>query len=1049
MKQRALLLCLVLMLIVGGVAAWIVLTRTEPAPANQFAADAPPAAPGAQRTPMRTPEGQPVLDRPDAPDIAGKQTDTPTLPGTQPEEPIAPPPDGWLVRGRVVSLKVDGVELLGRMSANQLPLGVCYRVFGGDDDLVYWLDLTLSANGSFRDTLDFDQLPKDQVGGAWFFAGGSVGGDTPLDQKDLAPETATVAGLVKPTVRDQVIDLGNLSLEVGKTMQDAFLVVGRLLGPGDRPLASTQTFEIGADAQDEHWLSVDVRPNREGRFASALEYDFDDPEAEPLANMKWWLALGSGDEFGWGLRMANEFAESLGRLNLPAPARTGRVLDFGDIRVQGALIEVLVEVEGRTPPPQATDHLLDEDFEFFCFMNLEAGDNNFNSGLVPGVMVRLIVPEGRYTWSVELHDPEVVCAPLDGMVAARHGEVARVHAVLNPVPLIPVTVLDPAGNVLKDAQVYWEIEYRPDDWVTGDAVKGNFVPMLPGKATTVGASHPQYESTEVEAAQGSTGVTLRFTESSVGLGHISVKLPRLPKEFGLPKIEARLLIEERALEDCELLTDSQAVIDAQSWEPGTYRLQLRISGYYGYPGGVLSEITGIELKDGDNLQLEFPAIAAPPWTLPVGECVTRLTVGGDAASIYGTWVYDLHERRDWFEDNETVLNAKGSKDGAIGSGRIPQALKAGAHEYAMQIKMPTEAWGSATVQLDMPVCVSVRIKRRGIALEHFTAQIETEEGGSRVQARGGVARLWCPPGKADLYCKMGGQTLPWREVVVTDTVSEILIELNEVQVVFKRHEDDDTNWTFATADKPDQTDWIETGSPMLLEARKYLIRPPRSQDQSAAFELDLTDGKDREVELPRVEPHRLVDIRIAMSEADWKGFSSASFWYWQPVEGFDKPLAGEFEHSQEDLASRALPDALVLRGVPLGRAILLKGCLYRRADDGRMQLWFLQPCQFVASAENNITAVWRKGVSLHDEWGDLEIRSASEFAGYWVDPSYDLQLPPGRHEIIVLGPDEKEAARAMIDVPADATEFRIPADLRRRLEAAELLEPESDEEDDE
>lgn len=1046
MKQRALLLCLVLVLIVGGVAAWMLLTRTEPAPANQFIADAPSSAPEDQRTPVQTPRGQPVLDRPDAPDIAGGQTDTPTIPGPQPEEPIAPPPDGWLVRGRVVSLKVDGVELLGRMFTNELPVGICYRVFGGDDDSVYWLDLTLSANGSFRDTLDFDQLPKDQVGGAWFFAGGSVGGDTPLDQKDLAPETAAIAGLVKPTIRDQVIDLGNLSLEVGNSLQDVFLLVGRLLGPGDRPLASTQTFEIGADAQDEHWLSVDARPNREGRFASALEYDFDDPEAEPLANMHWWLALGSGDDFPWGMRMAGEFAESLGRLKLPSPARTGGVLDFGDIRMEGALIELLVEVEGRTPAPQPGDHLLDEDFEFACFINLEAGDNNFNTGLVPGVMVRLIVPEGRYTWLVELHDPEVVCAPLDGMVAARQGEVARVHAVLKPVPLIPVTVMDPAGNVLKDAQVYWEIEYRPDDWVSGDAVKGNLVPMLPGKTTTVGASHPRFDGTEVEAPAGSTKVTVVFLEAAVGLGHISVKLPRLPKEFGLPKIEARLLIDERALEDCELLTDSQALIDAQSWEPGTYRLRLRISGYYGYPDGVLSEITGIQLKDGDNLELEFPAIAAPPWAVPVGECVTRLTVGGEPASLYGSWVYDTDERRDWIEDGETVLSAKGAKDGDIGSGRIPQALKAGAHQYPLQIRMPTEAWGSATVQLEMPVCVSVRIKRRGTPVESFTAQIETEEGGSKVQARGGVARLWCPPGKADLYYKMGGQTRPWREVVVTDTVSEILIELNEVQVVFKRHDDDDTNWTIATADAPHETDWIETGSPMLLDARKYLIRPPRAQDQSAAFELDLTDGKDREIELPRVEPHRLVDIRIAMSEADWKGFSNAGFWYWQPVDGFDQPLAREFQYSQEDLASRALPDALVLRGVPWGRTILLKGGMYRRADDGSMQLWFLQPCQFVASDENNVTPVWRKGVRLHDEWGDLEIRSASEFAGYWVDPSYDLQLPPGRHEIIVLGPDEKEAARATIDVPADATEFRIPAELRRRLEAAELLEPESEDE---
>lgn len=1055
MRRGGLILLLLCLLLLGAAVGWLALGRTGQAPtANQFAKVNDQPEPGRSQTAQPRPDrprGQ--GDGPRRPDAAGDNRQPTTTP-----EPVTPlPENAWLVKGRVASIMLDGVNLMGVMRPDDLPLGVCCCNFKAEDKSVYWPDVSFGPNYSLQGQIDFDRMPKDSVGGVWFQVSLDFGQETPLEQlaygEDPLPDPATIKGLIKPRISGGVIDLGAVNIEIGDLPAGEFIAVGRLLGPGDLPLVSFDSVALMGAVNEDEVIESYLYANQQGRFAAMIEYDFDEEGASSLDVMEWSCIPDSDEEYEFHMRHIDPFDSKLGRTKLPRPARKGRVLDFGDIRLAGALVEIEAEILGIPTAPPPGDPFLG-DPEIAVVVYLRTSQSSSDVDLLLGVPVRVLMPEGRYSWSAYLERPDCVCQTLAGSVAARAGEVARIKLLFKPEPLIPVTVLDPEGNVIADASIEWEVETQEDDWISGSAINGKLIPAIPGKTTLVSASHTRYESASADALAGATSVTIQFGSEVASTANLELVLPKLPAEFGIPKLEVRLSVRygrKTSHDAVHLHTDKQDLSTVNGLPAGTCVARLAVGGFFGYPGGLLAELPDIELKGGETMRVEFPAILPPPWSVPIGKCIARISVGGSPAELNGEWVYETGTNDTTIEDGDTLVDAHSVKDGnSAGRGAIPSAFQAGPHRFATTVTMPARAWDEATMVLDMPTRLNVRVLRRGQPVSDFHAELRDDALDTHCQANSinGVARLWCGSEKAILTVQFGDNASRSIEVKLPPGESDHTFELNLVRVRFTQDEEDEVNWEWYPASRPGDTNSASTHQETLLPPGLYRLRPEREHDQSAAFDLDLSDGSDREVALPRITPTQRVDISLAMSEADWQGYQGAQFWYWSPVDGRDQPETEDFTYEQVELADRGFPDSLMLRSVPLGRTILLAGFINRRNDQGGRDIWFLQPISFKAEIENKFTPQWRKGARLHDEWSELNFREASSFPGHWIDPSYDMQMPPGRHEF-VFPVGDGEWIRAWVDIPAGAVEFRIPPDLRRRLEAAEMLEPEEPPEPDE
>ncbi|MBK9974948.1 MAG: hypothetical protein IPP14_09260 [Planctomycetes bacterium] len=1049
MGKRHLTLLLVCLLLFSGGLAWAFLGKfMQAAPGNQSAlANADESS--------ATPKGNaPAKHTANRVAVAGSGTGASTNESTdQPPADAVPETQDWVLKGRLASVSINGREVLGLMPLDEIPWSLAYFDFENKEATdVAWASTALGSNGELAGVVARASLSPEVAARAWWAISLDLDQGNPLQdviEAEPRPDPATCKGLIKPVISGNQIDFGTIRLSFDEPGKETFLLVGRLLGPGDVPLCSLSDYTLQGGPREDSVAEAGCRANSQGRFATFCWLESEDHTDSHPEALDWHLLDNNyfyDEDFERSHDLAAHFR--MEPVALAHPKRTGCVLDFGDIPLPGVLLEISCEIAGVASVPPAGDPFLGQGEGLPVTVNMQCGDTDFSTRTAPGMVVRMVVPEGRYRWSAYLENPEYCCAPPSGNIAARAGQLTPLKIVFAPLPLIPVKVLDPQGNQLTDATVNWSIEVNEDDWIEGSAVKGNLVPMLAGKATYVGGLHARFEQASATAEVGATEVTLQFTTDLVVGGALTLILPKLPAEFALAGLAAQLSLESdrmRSYAGEKLYPDKQNKHPFSGIPFTTYTATLKMGGSFGYPDGVLSVLNNIVITAGANLELEFPAIATPPWLIPVGNCTALITVGAEAASLRGPWEYETRTINQQFETGDVVLRAQHVKDGYNGgSGFIPGAFVPGDQRFPTIVDRPTEAWGAATMRLDLPSRLHVRVLRRGQPVDVFTATLADDALGTscRVQATTGSARLWAPGAKARLVVQLDNSPEVSVDIELAPGEVEHVVELQWVKVVFHQEGENQALWGIAPATDLDAVSVIAVNQESLLAPIKYRIRPQRDLDQSAAFDLDLTDGKDREINLPGIFAAEMVDVVLHMAEADWEGFRFAEFRYWAPSDGIDHPQTADFVDAHREMSSVEMPDALVLRGVPLDRQILLHGVIYRRDSQGRNRPWFIKPISFKAGKENKFTPQWIKGVQLHYEWDEVYCRCISEFPGYWTGLFQDQYVPAGRHEVVILDGDGAELFRSVVEVPASDTEFRIPVDIRARLEQAGLLEPE-------
>lgn len=1058
MGKRHLTLLLICLLLFCGGLAWAFLGRFLQAPPGNHpnlatSANEDDTAQDGDRPadqPVRRPAGNgPRVRNTGTGDTAGAPVDDSVAPAN-------PESQDWVLKGRLGSVVVNGRDILGLTRLDEIPWSLAWFDFDNKEATdVFWASTQLGTNRELTGAIPRASLTAEVAARAWWAPGLDLGEGNPLQavvDADPRPDPATVKALLKPVIRGNVIDFGTIRLVVDEPGKDGFVLIGRVLGPGDVPLCSFAEYFLQGGDPDQPAAEAYFRANGQGRFATFCwlpTEDAADADAHPEA-MQWHFSINDDQViYDFGSEVDRLERVHGGPIALPAPTRTGCVLDFGDIRLPGVLLEVTCEITGVAASAPADDPFLGEPEALSVNLDLTCGDNDFSTRTAPGLALRMVVPEGRYRWSAWLDHPEVCCAPPFGNFAARAGQRATLRIVFAPLPLTPVKVLDPQGNPLADATVNWSIEANEDDWIEGSAVKGNLVPMLAGKETYVVGLHPRYEQVDTTAEAGAKEVILQFTtEGTSAAGSVTLILPKLPAEFGVARLVVQFSMESdqyRSYGQVRLSATEQIRHPISGLPYTTFTATLKMGGSYGYPDGVLSVLKDFVVTAGADTEVEFPAIAAPPLSVPIGKCTAQITVAGEAAALRGPWEYEARTSNQEIANGDVILRGDGVKEGVSGGqGLIPTAFAPRDQRFPATMVPPAAAWGEAFLRLDLPSRLHVRVQRRGQPVEAFSARLEDSANNTmcRVGATLGSARLWAPGNRVRLVVELEHNANVVADIELGPVEKEHVVELDWVKVVFHQQGENQALWGIAPSANPDDVNVLAVNQELMLSPVKYRVRPQRDVDQSAAFELDLTDGKDREIDLPGVQAAEQSDIVLHMAESDWDGFRFAQFWYWAPSDGIDHPQTAEFIDVQRELNVREMPDAIVLRGVPLNRQILLQGVIYRRDSQGRNRPWFLKPISFKAGKENKFTPQWIKGVGLHEEWQEVFCRCVSAFSGYWTNFSLDDCAPVGRHELVFLDGDGAESFRAVVDVPAATSEFRIPAEIRARLEQAGVLSPE-------
>ncbi|MBX3472780.1 MAG: hypothetical protein KF754_00145 [Planctomycetes bacterium] len=1054
---------LVVVLLAGAAAGLWLALRPAPSPGLTPGDQGPTAAARASSNVPASrdsgnsarPEGQPEVRPRAAPP-----------PQVEPEIPEADP--NWHVRGRVAAVQFQGLNLLDVLSQRKLEVFLSVVWEEGDKYEIAEESVETDVHRRFElpDFLSREEHP-DLRKLMWQFHVREHGEGTlvrfmyacdwcvpaPGEQ----PDPATITGLHRPTWKDGWVDFGDIHISLDGLESPPMLLTGRVLVPGGKPLVSRQALTLTAgEPEHEEEQSFETSANGQGRFAVLVPSWPDDPvDAEAMAALPWRLQVGQGDghwDFEYSMRRG--YLEGLEEIPLPAPQRNGNVLDFGDVLTKGAVLEILAQIDGHPIKPAAADWLL-QDFEgegpttTTALLYLTAGDDDFSVEIAIGLPLRLLVPEARYNWVAELDMPDCPCRPHKGSIGARIGTTSGLEINFSPAPLIPVRVIAPQDVPLDDLEVNWSIELHEEDWWSGPFTKDHKVPLLTGFVTEVEAELPGYAPVTATAKSGSTEVVLEFSQVAAPTTTLIVKLPLLPAVLGERMIASlRYSIEQVSsnTRNCTLQSGGQALETCTGVEPGMYQLRLSCADAFGYPGGVLSSLDGVVLEEGQTVTVEMPAIEAPPWSRPAVKVTASVKVSGKPASLSGKWDFGPGQYSRTISDKEQLTWASDVQQGkGTGSGSVPAAFVHGELRQPVRTNPPAEAWGETTAVIDLPVRLRLRATRGGLPVHEFSAGLSLYDGvfstTCRAAAMEGVVFLWCPPGDCDLVLHCEDQRVHSQKVAIPASGEvELVVTLDRVRVTVRAEgESGRVEWYIGLAQHDKSymhRIWGETT--LFLAPGIYRFVPGEPADPAAAVTVDLTDGKDREVVLPQLDLPESVGVMLTMTESDWRGFETSSFAY-SIVFNPDAGKSGDFAGSATATGVRPMPDGLMVRDLPQGRRVLLRGWYSRRVD-GKLQYRVMKPADIVVTSDMKLDPKWTEGSSLDWEWDEPDLRCVSDFAGFHVYFGVEQIVAAGRHELVFKNHAGEEVLRVWVEIPAGVQEFLIPPDLRKRLEDAEVIE---------
>lgn len=1047
MRQSHLLLLLVLLLVAGGAVVWMAL-QAGPPPTNAGGGNA--VAIDAGRTPV-----------PEAPQSTGQPaTRPPSQPQPRPEPSVdSTPEDEYRVRGRVAfNQDIQALlPFLGDIDEYSVLVG-CYppeveqpetielmAEFSGDHSF----ELTISKEDlAFEPAIAISALhwcvTMDVLNDPWL----STEGNTAAPKGGVAA-SATITG--------NVIDLGTITLGLDTFAREQWVVTGRLVHNSGRALRHSGghvMYFAGGDGESGYFDMEDFGTNEEGRFFCVESL----PDmADPL-------------QCRFSICLCDENSDMpAANLRLGKPEVRGNLIDFGDVKIGGSVLEIVAKMD-PTPPIELRRTSL-RNMDWACGnesplseISLWCGEIHINRRLPPAPQSVVIwVPEGIYHYSAEARHSGNYYLPVTGRVEIPQKAVVKLELAMKAAETVPVRVLLPDGTAAPDISVEWRIRQKAQDcrgYADGEVRR---VPVVADARTEVTAVADGYESIDGHANLGDKELVLQLDKSTAKTSPdcgVRVLLPELPAGVKPDQFPCGLEVwndEFMARLQVNLKPGGDHVVEVTVKQPGRYSVALLGGDGWGYPSRRISGPVEVEIASGPFREVALPPIAPPPWDKKVEHAFARVAVAGRPASVTGPFLA---------ADDSPLGEVRLSDGFALRTTALPMYLLDGDRRIALTYTPPQEGAREGNLTLELPASIEVRVTRMGGAVDVFAADCTTKPKDSEYthkcsnDATDGIAMLWAPAGTARVRVHVGRETLSRDVKVVPGAVQQVEIAFDRVAVQFNVAEPDlqpraDVLWRILRYDETGQVGTrrsheLDESELKYMEVGRYRLLPAAGGKPELAFDLDLSDGKDRTVELPSQAGAVAARVCLSLPEALSKELNDESDIYFQAISMTDPEsvrLSRRGTRWREELAGRAVPGGVIVPGLFTGADVCLQGIITLHRDDKEI-MWLLKPFRLKVTGDDMTVKVeWAKAVPLHEHWDMTDMRYASLVGGCWVPLEQYYGALPGNHEVLFFD-GEEVIHREWITFRGDKP-MRLPQTVINVLVEKEIAEPQDFEDEEE
>lgn len=1048
MRQSRIIVLLLLLLCAGGGVAWLI--------ASGSAGDAANGAPLSELSPVLdnsaplNAEQQPHDNT--APELRDKPDRiAPRRPERKPEPPPStePGPGEWVIKGRFRFAEGLPLDTVTFFHGEWFYPWIIFRNESGESPEVRDISPTVAQDGSFRELCSESLLPFELRDGKVPVGRWQVSCMLEMEAPTLFDVGEDVSieqlrGLVTPTITGRVIDFGDITLEHADLFGDQWLITGRIVHVTGRALSNCSGLRLVLLQDSETIAESYFSTDSDGRFVDLL-WDEESIAGDPAG----WTARLYNDEAGfYGLSQAGR-APRL-EVELPRPKVKGRVADFGEIRVAGALVDVEAEVEGQTPELLPDGRLLRSNWVDYPGSSgtLDMWDGFFsaNALIYPSpARTTLWLHDGRYEYNAEFWVEGFYYPRQSGIVTPRDGEVVVLKLKFPRYRMIPLEFEVPEGATVGSASVDWSA-LRGEHVEHGGMSSGSpplEVPVFPGMVTEFRVEADGFAPAIATATDKDEKMVIRLTPAPAGIATLRVTVPEVPAEVSPHVLGANLTVSniengERAFSMGCRPGEVQVPIPAA----GRYRVTLNGGGAYGYPD-VLSGPIDVSIQEGEEAVVVLPPIGPPPWPAYISGYQCNVRCAGRAIALEADVFVGAGDR---------VMRAEMRTGERFGLAAPPLALPDGDSRIPLELVTPTEAGEHATVSLDMEARIEVKVSRQGQPVKDFSATVDGKNAaGSRVymvgDEHGGSVLLWAQPGTATLLVDVEGREFTRTVEIRRGELAQAEFQLDLVRVQFDLGLEEEPDsyggvsapWTVFRVyeNREEECCYLWVNEEVLFDPGRYRAVPGYG-DPALAVEFDISDGKDRVVKLPQLPERRLFTLLLKFDTTFFGDqLFEADFGVYQAAMLTRPDSSGYGNYIQ----TRSVAEGIELIDLPGDTDLVITGSTWIE-EGGSTNTWLMKPLRIRVTADQQVASCsWTRSVPMAEEWWGLSAWNVSALQGLYIRVGDTQTLFPGRQELVFTDGAGKEVAREWIDVPADAESFSIPATLRATLEARELLAP--------
>jgi hypothetical protein len=1037
MRQSSLIAALGVLVLLAALAAWFFLRPAQSGPVNAagstggFSADH-------ETDPLKQPANDASRLPINAPDGTNPES-------TDPESTDEPGEGQWLLCGRI-SITPELARLMPAPEEWMAEAQIQYLADGREPDNALSFYVEMDEQRAFREIVDSSEFAIEEDAllppGKWQLLYADGGDSAPslsaLDEIEL-PD---LKGIVIPTISGRVVDFGTVTIGVDEFFYQKVILTGRIMHSSGRPLAFSGIHNLeGRFNETEDWsweIYGDFFTAVDGTFCAVTWLDHPS-DLSRLPKYTWSMEMT--DEVEWA-------GATSGNAALGQPAWNGRVANFGDITLAGALVEITLKCDFETSVDADGKLLISRWGDYdgdYVNISFEGADYRDVRVFPQPHTTVTVLPEGRYIWTAS--PTSAGFYPFfSGLLLAREGQAYKIELDLSQFPSVPllVTGVEPVpGGCLID----WEVMRAEKAIGNGSFYYGEDprVPLVEGCETTVFARCEGFKEASAVARPGMTKLEVKLEEDDRPKATLVVVVPVFPEgttpddllaviHVTLPEGAVTCKAPDAPLERSFVLHDF-----------GACTVTLRGGQAWGYAGGVLSGPVEFEIAAGETKRVKLPPIAAPPWSKPINSINVRAKTSGHPMTL------TAHLR---YKELADPVNESMTDGGNVSVRGVPVAITDGREDYPV-LFTPGED-GQATLSFDFPHNIELRLTRAGKPVDEFQVSATTLDvvaphlsAQCEVFTNNGIAKLWVPRGRVNLDMRINGVTVCSQQAEVIpgqvlqveagSALLQLTLELaDESYDPYASDTDAPPLWTLQLLEE--DGNWYDYSAlsaavTFMLDAGKYRVVPWNGGEN---VEIELSE--DRTVRLPEIATPKFGAVVLKFDVASLgDAYAEANFYYQMT----DKLKPGERWIEERWTTSSLVPDGFKLSGMPLDADIAVWGSVWVE-DDGEGFELMLRPLQLrITKDGQQVEAYIRRGVELDEEWYGLDAR--------WVTPVENLTRElgesalPGRNELAVYR-DEEIVFRDWVIIPETSSEpFKIPDALRRELESRELIEPREEE----